>query len=153
MKISAPRKFIVTGAAAIGVMLGAAGVTAAATNSDSSNQASEQADSSPSYTSSITTTEGATLDGLAKITSQQANAAAVTATGGTSGKVELENENGNVVFGVEITQADGTKLDVKVDAGNGAVLAKEADGDRNSANDTKDAPESDHGSDGPDAKD
>jgi hypothetical protein len=57
------------------------------------------------------------------------------------------------VYGVEITQADGTKLDVKVDAGNSAILAKEADGDRNSANDTKDAPESNQGSERPDAKD
>ena len=35
------------------------------------------------------------------------------------------------MYDVEITQADGTQLEVTVDAGNGTVLVKEADDDRN----------------------
>lgn len=131
MPVTRTQKAIATGAAALGLMLGAAGITAAATNSGSSNEAATESEHGlePSYQSSITVAEGARVDGLAKITPEAAAAAAANATNGTAGKVELENENGNVVYGVEITQPDGTKLDVKVDAGNGSVLAKEADND------------------------
>lgn len=134
MKVTRTRKAIATGAAALGVLLGAAGITAAATNSGSANQSSVESDQAqePSYQSSITAPDNATLDGLATITPEQAATAAANATGGTAGKVELENENGNVVYGVEVTQPDGTMLDVKVDAGNGTVLAREDDSDRES---------------------
>ena len=132
MRIPRTRKAVLTGAAALGVVLGAAGITAAATDtstpSSATAEAADQAES-PSYTSSITAADNATLEGLAKITPAEAAAKAVAATNGTAGKVELENENGNVIYGVEITQADGTKLDVKIDAGNGNVLAKESDSD------------------------
>lgn len=37
-------------------------------------------------------------------------------------KVSLDNENGNVVYSVEIRTSTGI-VDVKVDAGNGTVLA------------------------------
>ena len=139
MKVTRTRKAVATGAAALGILLGAAGITAAATNSGGSSQVSEadHADES-SYQSSITAPENASIDGLATITPDQAAAAATSATGGTAGKVELENENGNVVYGVEITKPDGTMLDVKVDAGNGHVLAQEDDSDRGSAVEGKD---------------
>jgi uncharacterized membrane protein YkoI len=39
--------------------------------------------------------------------------------------VELENENGSVVYSVELTQS-GKAYDVKVDAGNGQILHSEA---------------------------
>ena len=42
-------------------------------------------------------------------------------------KVELEKENGNVVYGVEIKTANG-ESDVKVDAGDGRMLHVEKDG-------------------------
>jgi uncharacterized membrane protein YkoI len=138
MAITRTRKAIATGAAAVGVVLGAAGITAAATNSDSSSTSADAPDASDgqqdsSYTSSITAPEGAKLDGLATITADQASSVAVSATGGTAGEVELENENGNVVYGVEITAPDGKQLDVKVDAGNASVLDQEADHDREKA--------------------
>jgi uncharacterized membrane protein YkoI len=87
------------------------------------------------YTSSVTAPDSdtdsaahdAALAALAKITPDQAKAAALAAVPGAAGKVELENENGNVVFGVEVTTASGSKMDVKVDAGNGKVLAQETD--------------------------
>jgi uncharacterized membrane protein YkoI len=136
MPVSRTRKAIATGAASLGVLLGAAGITAAATNSGSNDSATEaDQEQPPAYQSSITAPDGAAVDGLAKISAADALAAAQTATGGTAGKVELENESGNVVYGVEITQPDGTKLDVKVDAGTGAVLAKESDGDRGAEHD------------------
>lgn len=73
--------------------------------------------------------DSAKLTPLAKVTPEQASAAATAKVPGTAGKVELEDENGNVVYGVEVTAADGTKSDVKVDAGNGAVLSQESDND------------------------
>jgi len=44
-------------------------------------------------------------------------------------KVELENENDYLVYGVEIVKADKTIADVKVDAGNGKVLKIDTDSD------------------------
>lgn len=44
---------------------------------------------------------------------------------GTAGAAELDSENGYVVYSVPITGADGTTVDVKIDAGNAAVLAQE----------------------------
>ena len=98
----------------------------------------------PSYTSSLTvadstdgadsgneTDESAALQGLARITADDASAAALASHPGTVITVELENENGNVVYAVEVDNGSGT-VDVKVDAGNGTVLSSEAD-DQNEA--------------------
>jgi uncharacterized membrane protein YkoI len=67
--------------------------------------------------------EAAALASLAKITPEQASAAAQVEVPGDVQKVELGNENGSLVYSVEI----GGK-DVKVDAGNGAVLLIETGG-------------------------
>lgn len=69
--------------------------------------------------------EAAALQSAAKITPDQAKQAALAAVPGAVNKVELDNENGSVVYSVEIT-ANGTTTDVKVDAGNGKVLAQES---------------------------
>ena len=62
----------------------------------------------------------------AKITSEQAKATAEDHTNGTALSVQLENEDGYLVYGVLVQTSNG-KLDVKVDAGNGSVLKAEAD--------------------------
>jgi len=92
---------------------------------------------SPSYSSSIsvdqTTTEGmseadeaAALAGQAKISIEDAKAAALAANPGTTVvKAELDNENGALVYSVELSNGS----DVKVDAGNGAILHTETGGD------------------------
>lgn len=41
--------------------------------------------------------------------------------------VELDNENGSLVYSAEVTKADGTSVDVVIDAGNADVLAKDSD--------------------------
>lgn len=43
-------------------------------------------------------------------------------------KVELDNENGSLVYSVQLTDSTGKGQDVKVDAGTGQVLHAEADG-------------------------
>ncbi|QLE39618.1 peptidase [Nostoc sp. C052] len=64
--------------------------------------------------------EAAKLQLLAKITAQQAQQAVEASVGGKAKSVKLENEDGNLVYIVEIGQQD-----VKVDAGNGKVLYTE----------------------------
>ena len=72
--------------------------------------------------------ESESLKKLARITPEQAQSAALAQVPGTATKVELENEDGNVVYGVEIKTAKG-ESDVKVDAGDGRVLHIEKDGE------------------------
>ncbi len=69
------------------------------------------------YTGLSETDEAARLASLATITPEQAVAAAQAEVPGDSQKVELDNENGSLVYSVEIAGND-----VKVDAGTGAVL-------------------------------
>ena len=109
---------------------------------DDTNKQGEPNEQNPSYKSSVQIadtneldekTEQSKLAGLAKVTSDQAKAAAEKSLGGTASEVKLENEGGNVVYAVTV----GTK-EAKVDAGNGQILHTEtSDGetnDRGSAN-------------------
>jgi uncharacterized membrane protein YkoI len=92
---------------------------------------------SPAYQSSIRVPdqqngergEAARLATLAKIDASRANAAALAQVPGTVLKVALDNENGNLVYSVEIKTASNEIKDVKVDAGNGSVLHVDAGGD------------------------
>ena len=64
---------------------------------------------------------------MTKISLDSAVSKALKAVPGKVLKVELENENGSLVYGVEIAKADHQIADVKVDAGNGKVLKIDAD--------------------------
>jgi hypothetical protein len=64
---------------------------------------------------------------LAKITHDQAVQKALAAVQGRVLKTELEDENGFLVYGVEVVAADKAIVDVKVDAGSGKVLAMDRD--------------------------
>ncbi len=78
----------------------------------------------PSYSCSIKVPEPEppNLAALAKITANQAIAAAQAAYPGTQvKKVELENENGCLIYAVELSNG----LELKVDAGNGKVVHHE----------------------------
>jgi len=84
----------------------------------------------PSYSGSIAvdqsktdgmseTDEATALASMATITVEQAKTAALAANPGTTViKAELDNENGVLVYSVELSNGS----DVKVDAGNGAIL-------------------------------
>ncbi len=69
----------------------------------------------------------AALAGMAKISLDSALKEALKAVQGTVLRAELENENGYLVYAVEIAKADHQTMDVKVDAGNGKVLKVETD--------------------------
>jgi len=78
----------------------------------------------PSYAGSITVPEPEPkdLNSLAKVTTEQATAAALQANPGTTAKAtELNNENGSLVWGVELSNG----AEAKVDAGDGKVLLTE----------------------------
>ncbi len=64
---------------------------------------------------------------LATVTEQEATKAATDLVPGTISSIELDDEDGFVVWEVDITQADGTMVEVLVDAGNASILAQEMD--------------------------
>jgi len=70
--------------------------------------------------------EAAVLAGLATVSQADAEAAALAAVSGDIMQAELDNENGFVVWSIEVRDAAGTVHDVKIDAGNAAVLGAEA---------------------------
>ena len=97
------------------------------------NEANETADTDAEDQAEIA--ESARLQSMARITPEQAKSAALAQVSGTVKKVELENEDGNVVYGVEIKTADGGERDVKVDAGNGQVLHSETSAENDGESD------------------
>ena len=133
----------ILGVLLVTVLLGSLAATAfAQTPSLPKAQTEGQADAgpdeqAPSYDSAIRVDdaqydglseadEAAAMAGLANITPEQAKAAAVQAHPGTTAlKVELDNENGALVYSVEL----GSGMDVKVDAGTGVVLYVDSGGD------------------------
>lgn len=140
------KKRIYVWAIALGLTIGSVGVAAAATGGGNTPAASTDETGEvqePAYTGSIQAPpedesmseadEAAQLSGLATITADEAATAATGAVPGTAGKVELDNENGTVVYSVEVTDDTGARIDVKVDAGNGAILDQQpADSDEES---------------------
>jgi uncharacterized membrane protein YkoI len=64
---------------------------------------------------------------MARLTADQAGQNALAAVQGKILKTSLENENGYLVYGVEIVTADKAVMEVKVDAGSGKVLATNPD--------------------------
>jgi hypothetical protein len=75
------------------------------------------------------------LSSLALITAAQAEEAALAAyPDATIEEVELDNENGCLVYSVELS--DGQE--VKIDAGNGDILHIESDDDNNEGDDDED---------------
>lgn len=155
---SSMKKVVTTGALVTALALGGAGVAFATTGAVSAppsdttapqdqeqtfvgtvtapaeindGEASDDATEAPGTETNDDSAEAAestALEALATITPAEAAAAAVSATPGTAGTVQLENENGFVVYGVEVTASNGSVTDVKIDAGNGSVLVQEADG-------------------------
>lgn len=93
-------------------------------------QQQEQAQE-PKYVCSISVPANMTnsqLASLTKIDAKRAEAAANAAVAGTLLGTKLEDENGCLVYSVNIKSADGKVHDVKVDAGNGKVVHQELQG-------------------------
>lgn len=147
MPLSRNMRLLAVGATAVGAAIGVGGIVGFSGADARKQPVSAQADDKsgdqtqdPSYKSSVTAPEqngqseadeSSALQSLAKISPDQARDAALAAVPGTADKVELDNENGNVVYSVQITDASGAKIDVKVDAGNGSVLHQDSGQDAN----------------------
>ena len=86
-----------------------------------------KADASPVQNGTIQIGQHTTAEfpTLAKITLDLAISNALKAVPGHVIQTELENENGFLVYGIEIAATDKTIVDVKVDAGSGQILAKD----------------------------
>ena len=74
--------------------------------------------------------EQAKLAKQAKITEAESRAIALQKVPGTVTDVELEDEDGTIVYGVEVQAKDGSKQDVKVNAQTGKIV-KIDNGDEN----------------------
>jgi uncharacterized membrane protein YkoI len=96
------------------MVLGGAGVVAASSGSGGSSQATASGSSRLD--------DGKDLLPQAKITEQEAIAAAKSAASGALNEVDLEHHDGRLVFNVDV----GSK-DVKVDASTGEVVAATSD--------------------------
>lgn len=151
------RRTVTAGALAAVLAIGGTGIALAGANaapapggSDTTGTQQQDQEQDPSYTGSMpappdgnetdtgpeTTDsdaaeadEAKALESLATVTPEEATAAALAAEPGTASATELDNENGYVVYSVEVTRADGTTVDVKIDAGDATVLAQETDDD------------------------
>ena len=109
--------------------IGSVFVSAAATNTNPMDWVSSirVADSGNDNTPGISEAEeSAQLAPLAKITQDEAISAAMNSRSGNYIAAELDNENGNVVYSIEMDN-NGEIFDVKVDAGTGKVLKVESD--------------------------
>ena len=67
----------------------------------------------------------------AKITEDEAINTALEKVPGTVNEVELEDENGTMVYEIEVLSTDGTEQEVKVDAQTGEVIKVEANDEGN----------------------
>ena len=95
--------------------------------------------------------EDARLQELATVSEADAAAAAVAEYSGDIVETELGNENGSVVWEFEIVGADGSTVEVKIDAGNAKVLDVETDDDDDGDDDDDDNDVDDENEDEDDA--
>lgn len=140
------KKSLYTGAVTIGLAVGTMGLATAATTPTApaaDNSAVEADVQDPSYDGSVAAPaeddtltdaeEAAQLEALATVTADEAAAAASDVVPGEVVEVELDDENGSVVYSVEIVDSSGAEVDVKVDAGTGEVLDQQIDDDDESS--------------------
>lgn len=135
------RKKLIAGAAAAAVLTVGAGAAMAAgqqprdTQQEKQDPAVNSSVKAPPETEANDAAEGSENDAaeasqlkdLAKIDRAAAEKAALEAAPGEVKETELDNENGSVVYSVEVAGKDGKSQEVIVDAGSGKVLAAQQD--------------------------
>ena len=98
--------------------------------------ASAQDDDDAEIRGTIHVERGADLASLAKISAAEARLAALKAFPGADiDEVELENEDGFLVYEVELT-TNGEEMEVLIDAGDGSLLKSEREDDDDEGDDT-----------------
>lgn len=73
--------------------------------------------------------DDAAMAGQARLTSSEAAKIATTALPGKVIETKLNDENGYLIWEVEIIDANGHETQLKIDAGNGRLLAAESEDD------------------------
>ena len=148
------RKHTYSALAGLGVLVGTAGIAGATSGGSTPvDQAQDPVATAietddgendlVSYVSSITVEstgseadEASQLAVLSTVSEADATAAALIAQSGTVTSAQLENEDGNVIYAVDIDTGSGA-VEVKVDAGNASVLAIETGADAVEAADSE----------------
>ena len=131
------RRILASTVTAVSLAAVVAGVAVAQPSSDptDTDTGSEVEEQEPALDGSIqvpedeTATEDDENAQLAQLDGLISQQDAIDAAGGTADHAELGNENGSVIWEVEVTAPDGTVEEVKVDAGNGDILARENEAD------------------------
>jgi len=83
----------------------------------------------------VTDDDDAVMAGQAKLTSSEAATIATTALPGKVIETKLDNENDYLIWEVEIIDAKGHETQLKIDAGNGRLLAAEREDDEDDEDD------------------
>lgn len=81
---------------------------------------------------------------MAKVSLDEAVKSALQSVPGKVLKVELEDEDGYLVYGVEIAKADRKIADVKIDAGNGKLLKIDHDAEDGDDREEAEGSENEH---------
>jgi uncharacterized membrane protein YkoI len=133
------KTIIIAGVVGVGLVGGGLTAAAAAGDDNGAEPAISGTIDAPAEDETLTDAqEDEVLQQLATVTSDEARAAAIAAVPGTVGSIEIDDEDGFVVYDVDVT-TDAGGVEVTVDAGTGEVLAQENDTD----DDADDADEAD----------
>ena len=89
----------------------------------------------------------------AAISMEQAVAIAEQASGGKNADSEFELENGVSLYEITVTMADGSEVEVSIDAQSGAVLSQEVEDDKDDEDDENDENEAEDDDDDEDEAD
>lgn len=123
MKIT-PTKKTIAAAGLAGVLLAGAATTVAVAAGNNGE------DGDSSITGTVEVPSGSTpLADAATVNEADATKAALAAEPGTVDKIELDDEDGFVVWEIDVRKDDGSKIEMSVDAGDASILEQESDDD------------------------
>lgn len=122
-------KILAAGALATVLTLGALGGGAALASGGNDDSAASGSVQAPEREFENEAREDKNLGQRAGLSASDAANAALNSQPGEVTKVELDDEEGYVVYEVEIIANNGVEHDLKVDAGNGDILKADTDND------------------------
>jgi uncharacterized membrane protein YkoI len=138
-RINRTNRLLIGAVAVIGILAGAAGIAAAVTGDEGSGPAAvldrgdddrgdddrgeDRGDDDP------TAEQAASLRDGAAVGQEDAEATARAEAPGTIHRTEIEDEDGRVVWDVEIDGDDGSRHDIQVDATSGEIVEHDIDDD------------------------
>jgi hypothetical protein len=138
VKVRKSRATLATAGILTAVVVGGGASLAAASDGTSADAATTKDAADPTFAGSVRAPaeqngqevpgdqQQAALQELATVSPQQAEEAALSAVPGTVADTDLDEENGFVLYSVEVNGSNGTVTEVTVDAGGAEVLARQA---------------------------